>query len=383
MSADVLNWSLDDGGTIDAWNATTGVNQQWYLDYVEDGWFQICSRYSAKCLDVAGASKMDGADVVQSRAPGGYDQQWRLLPVDAPLELDAPSAPSNLVAIDNAASILLRWTASPEADVVGYSVFRAESASGPYSTIARGVSSASFVDNSASPGTPYFYAVKATDRSLNRSAYSNQARATASGKTTVVEHLAFDGNTRDDTFNLNHGATFSSASYGAGRVGWGALLLDGSSQFVQLPPTIARQPAITVAAWVYWKGGASWQRIFDFGNDQSQYMFLTPSSGDGTLRFGTKNRGGEQRLDAPVLAAQTWSHVAVTLGASGASLYVNGHLVAESSTLSIRPSDFAPVSNYIGRSSFPDPLFAGSIDDFRVYNYALAPADVAQLAAGM
>jgi hypothetical protein len=33
--------------------------------------------------------------------------------------------------------------------------------------------------------------------------------------------------------------------------------------------------------------------------------------------------------------------------------------------------------NYIGRSQYPDPLFSGNIDDFRIYNYVL-PADEIQ-----
>ena len=53
----------------------------------------------------------------------------------------------------------------------------------------------------------------------------------------------------------------------------------------------------TIAAWVYWNGGNAWQRIFDFGNDTTQYMFLTPGSGSGTLRFAiTTNGGGAEQI---------------------------------------------------------------------------------------
>jgi arabinan endo-1,5-alpha-L-arabinosidase len=54
--------------------------------------------------------------------------------------------------------------------------------------------------------------------------------------------------------------------------------------------------------------------------------------------------------------------------------------VATSTSITIRPLDFKPVLNYIGRSQFSDPLFNGNIDDFRVYNYALSSGEVVALA---
>ncbi|HEY8935070.1 MAG TPA: LamG-like jellyroll fold domain-containing protein, partial [Cyclobacteriaceae bacterium] len=244
-------------------------------------------------------------------------------------------------------------------------------------TIARDVKSTSFVDNTTTTGGQYFYTIKAVDNSLNRSAYSNEASATATGNHDLVAHLQFDGNTLDSTINLNHGASFGTSSFGVGKVGSKSLALNGTTAFLQLPATLTNQQEITIATWVYWNGGAAWQRIFDFGNDQSENMFLTPNSGSG-LRFAIKNGSAEQTLNAAALPANKWSHVAVTLGASGASMYVNGVLVDESNAFTISPLDFKPALNYIGRSQYPDPLFNGYIDDFRVYNYALSADDIAQ-----
>ena len=46
----------------------------------------------------------------------------------------------------------------------------------------------------------------------------------------------------------------------------------------------------------------------------------------------------------------------------------------------LKPLDFKPALNYIGRSQFSYPLFNGNIDDFRVYNYTLTPAEIAEIA---
>jgi hypothetical protein len=375
-SIDVYNWSLDNGGNIDAWDSAAGANQQWYFDYAGDGWFYIRSRQSAKCIEVTA----DGLNTDQWDVTGSANQQWRLLPVSASVEFTAPSAPGGLTAVAQNESVKLTWSASTASDLAGYSVFRAASTGDAYNTIARNITTTSFVDNTATSGSTYYYKIKAVDQSLNRSAYSSEVSATPSGSKGLVADYAFESNTYDTSANLNHSAAYGGVSFTTGKVGAKAVSLNGTDAFVQMPATIANHRTITIAAWVYWNGGAAWQRIFDFGNDQMQNMFLTPNSGSGTLRFAIKNGGGEQILDAPVLPTGVWSHVAVILDSTGGSMYVNGTLVAQSGSITIRPSDFQPVSNYIGRSQYPDPLLNGRIDEFRVYNYALTASQIGQLA---
>jgi hypothetical protein len=377
---DVYNWSLENGGSIDAWDDSKASTQQWYLDYAGDGWFYIRSRLSAKCLDVYNSSTTAGANIVQWDKNSGTNQQWRLIPVGTTIDFVVPAAPTNLTATANAESILLNWTASTATDVSGYTIFRAETAGGPYNTIARNITSTSFVDNTATTVGQHYYRIKAVDKSINRSVYSNEVATSSTGANGIVAQLSFDGNTLDNSVNLNHSATYGTISYTTGKVGTQAIVLNSTNAFIQLPANLANQQAITIAAWVYWKGGSSWQRIFDFGNDQNQYMFLTPSSGSAKLRFGIKNGGTEQGIDATALTTNVWSHVAVTMSTSGVSMYVNGVLVGTSTAVTLRPLDFKPILNYIGRSQFSDPLFNGNIDEFRVYNYGLSASEIVSLA---
>ena len=132
------------------------------------------------------------------------------------------------------------------------------------------------------------------------------------------------------------------------------------------------------AAWVYWNGGAAWQRIFDFGNDTSHYLFLTPRSGVGTLRFAINNGSGEQIIErAAALASRSWQHVAITLNGNTATLYVNGARMASSTSFSIAPSAFAPVKNYLGKSQFSaDPLFSGDLETVEIADYAMTASQV-------
>ena len=361
------------------WDDDKKANQLWYLQYVEDGWFYIRSRYSAKCLSVFNALPIAGAGIVQWDSIGGTHQQWRLVRTDANIDFNAPNPIKNLSATANAASIQLNWTASTEADVTGYIIFRSETAEGPFNTIARDISANSFVDNTCSEGIEYFYKIKAIDKCQNKSTYSNPVSATVTNQKDLVAKLQFDNNTLDSTVNLNHGATYGSVSYTSGKSG-NAIVLNGVNNFVQLSPYLVNHKELSIATWVYRKGGAAWQRIFDFGNDQNEYMFLTAASNTGKLRFAIKNGGNEQILDGSGLATGKWTHVALTISETATCLYVDGGKVAESNAITISQTDFKPILNYIGRSQYPDPMFNGYIDDFRVYNYALTDNNVAQLA---
>lgn len=160
-----------------------------------------------------------------------------------------------------------------------------------------------------------------------------------------------------------------------------ALTFDGTDDFVALPSDLAYYDNITVAAWVYWDGGDDWQRIFDFGTGTTAYMYLTPSSNVDTLRFLITDGSTESVVNAAALPTGIWTHVAVTLDDDLACVYINGVRAGTNSSTTVNPSDIDPTLNYIGQSQFSaDPLFSGSIDDFRIYNYALTPAGIATLA---
>ena len=192
----------------------------------------------------------------------------------------------------------------------------------------------------------------------------------------------FDGDATDSVGNFP-GTITGTPSYSSGRTGQ-ALSLDGATNYITLPAGAASYHEISVSTWVYWNGGAANQRIFDFGNDTSSYLMLTPNSGSG-MRFKIVNAGGSQQLDySTALPIGRWVHVAVTLSGSAATLYVNGVAVATNNAITLAPDAFNPAVNYIGKSQWPaDPLFNGQIDDLRIYNYALSAAEVDGIVASI
>jgi hypothetical protein len=216
----------------------------------------------------------------------------------------------------------------------------------------------------------------------NRVSGLSYLQAMPDNGTRGIAEFLFSTNTWDDSGYYNNGLAVGAPAFAAGHNTQAqAIGLDGVNSYVQLPANIARASALTFAAWVHWNGGAPWQRIFDFGNDTSHYLFLTPNSGNGTLRFAINNGSGEQIVErAGALASGSWQHVAFTLNRNTAILYVNAVPVASSSSFSIAPSAFAPVKNYLGKSQFSaDPLFGGKLEVVEIADYAMTAAQISSL----
>jgi hypothetical protein len=215
---------------------------------------------------------------------------------------------------------------------------------------------------------------------LNEASPNGYLQEFPAGVGTEANYL-FDGDARDCTGSGNNGMLVGAPSFTTGQSGQ-AIQLDGVHDCVQLPSNVGDSTNFTFAAWVNWNGGASWQRIFDFGADTSQYLFLTPNSGGNTLRFAitTNGNSAEQRFESSPLTPGVWTHVAVTINGTTGKLFVNGVPVATNNSLTVNPAAVMTKYNYLGKSQFSaDPLFAGQLDDVFFAGYALTDAQVAAL----
>lgn len=174
----------------------------------------------------------------------------------------------------------------------------------------------------------------------------------------------------------------------------GSLELAGadSDQYVNLPNgIISVLTNATVEAWLVWHGGDSWQRVFDFGNNDSgedaqgtgtTYLFLTPNSSASTLRvaFTADGPGSETIVEtAAPMATETATHVAVVVDADNdaLSLYVDG-IPQGTAAFSGQLSMLDDVNNWLGKSQFSaDPELGATLDELRIYRAALTEAQVA------
>lgn len=200
-----------------------------------------------------------------------------------------------------------------------------------------------------------------------------------SNGTRSFSQLRFEDNLRDTSGYANNAIAAGSPAFTNGVVGQ-ALVFDGDTTVVTLPQNVATGSAFTFAAWIYWDGGANWQRIFDFGNSTTHYMFLTPRTTSGTMRFAIRNGGSEQYIETPTPSANQWHHVAVTLGAGTARIFLDGAIAASATGWSASPASFSPRLNFLGESQFTaDPLFHGKMDEVLITDYAIGAAQMATL----
>ncbi|MEV8432571.1 beta-L-arabinofuranosidase domain-containing protein [Streptomyces chartreusis] len=171
----------------------------------------------------------------------------------------------------------------------------------------------------------------------------------------------------------------------AGRFGTAAENVRGSYQYVDLPAAVlGGAPAITLSAWVKPTHDANWARVFDFGDNNTRYLYLAVRNANGVPRFAvtTGGPGGEQGLDGTAaLPLGRWSHLAVTIGGGTGTLYVNGSAVARNTAMTLTPAALGTLANnWLGRSNFAaDPVFAGAYDEFNVWSRALSAAEITEL----
>lgn len=171
----------------------------------------------------------------------------------------------------------------------------------------------------------------------------------------------------------------------AGRFGTAAENVRGSYRYVDLPAAVlGGAPAITLSAWVKPTHDANWARVFDFGDNNTRYLYLTARNANGVPRFAitTGGPGHEQGLDGTAaLPLGRWSHLAVTIGGGTGTLYVNGSAVARNTAMTLTPAALGTLANnWLGRSNFAaDPVFAGAYDEFNVWSRALSAAEITEL----
>ncbi|MDQ0835703.1 GH43 family beta-xylosidase [Streptomyces achromogenes] len=174
-----------------------------------------------------------------------------------------------------------------------------------------------------------------------------------------------------------------------GTAGWSGagegLTFDGSGTYVKVPDNImSGMNAITVSMDVQIDPAQTTPYfIYGFGNTSNGsgngYLFTTGNSFRTAIASGGPST--EQNTQAGgTLQRGVWKHVTYTQTGNTGVLYRDGVEVARNTSVTVTPGSIGSgttTANYVGKSVFTsDKLFKGKIRDFRVYNRALAPAEV-------
>jgi hypothetical protein len=213
----------------------------------------------------------------------------------------------------------------------------------------------------------------------------------------LVHRYAFDGSgstVRDSRGGLD-GAIIGE---GALLDGSGALTFSGDANeaYVDLPNgMLSALESATLEVWFTFYGSGSWERLFDFGDNDSDvegergsgglsYLFLTPRMPDAARPFARatyqREAPAEIRLDSKrAVPTGALTHLAVTIDRESGEfrLYMDGELNAEKVNDTVVLSEIRDVNNWLGRSQFlADRALSAALEEFRIYSVALTPLEV-------
>jgi concanavalin A-like lectin/glucanase superfamily protein/HYDIN/CFA65/VesB family protein len=191
-------------------------------------------------------------------------------------------------------------------------------------------------------------------------------------------------NTADSSGNGNTGALrgIGGPTWVAGQLG-NALRFDGSDEYVNVPssPVFGITGDITLAAWIKREAPLAYDAIIakTDGANAFDYDFYF-SDNDNRLRFWSDSGNPTPVFSTREVADLNWHHVAVTRTGSTVAFYIDG-IDAGTTTM-----DGAFANNAIpirigtdGPEWSPGSLFQGTIDEARIYNRALTPAEIRAL----
>ncbi len=177
--------------------------------------------------------------------------------------------------------------------------------------------------------------------------------------------------------SLPNGGTFN----GSGQLALAA----ASAQYVLLPTLIlSNYTAVTIEAWVTFpKQITNNSFFFGFGNTVSgagyNYLFCAPQVGRVAISGGTYS--GEQNAYSGVdFSYHTNFHVTAVFNppAGYVALYTNGILAGINNSITTPMSSVSDIYSYIGKSLYTvDPYPDFTLDEFRIYNGALNPNQIA------
>ena len=199
----------------------------------------------------------------------------------------------------------------------------------------------------------------------------------------LIAHWNFEGDVQDQA-GSNHGALVGGATLAASFDGMGqALSLDGIDDYVST--TDIDVEFITIAAWVSAIGGEENQGFVinkNYDGDTVPYSLNIGgnNSADALDGLGWFTRGWKNSDlgEGGDLRGTGWHHVAGSYDGTTLKYFVDGELLSSSEEGSGPLPQNDEVLD-IGRYLNDEDYFGGLIDDLRIYNIAIADADIKAL----
>jgi Concanavalin A-like lectin/glucanases superfamily/Domain of unknown function (DUF1929)/Bacterial Ig domain len=197
----------------------------------------------------------------------------------------------------------------------------------------------------------------------------------------LVAAYGFDEGTGTTTADVSGSAntgTITGATWStAGRNGR-ALSFNGTSNWVTVPDAagLRLSTGMTLEAWVRPAANTGWRTVLmkERPGGMSYDLYGFDNSGRPPAVYGNYGGTDVSASGGTALALNTWTHLAGSYDGTTMRLYVNGVQVATKARTGALTSSTSALR--IGGNSPWGEYFAGLIDDVRVYNRALTPAEI-------
>ncbi len=186
--------------------------------------------------------------------------------------------------------------------------------------------------------------------------------------------IAFDASGNGHDATLLGGASFTTGLIGPG------LDLTGAGDYAEIDPsTLIDQPqALTIAAWIQHAARPEFTSIVDKRDSGSDgYDLYLTNTGRAFVRINGSTLAG-----ATVVTDGTWRHITAVWDGLSLALYVDGSLDASQATTATSIDTANPLllgRHFQGNAQWE---FAGLMDEVRLYDRALSPQEIADLAQG-
>ncbi|GAA5128105.1 RICIN domain-containing protein [Luteolibacter yonseiensis] len=334
---------------MEAADATAGANvrqnplsgsdlQKWTATYVGGGYWKFLNAASGKALEVAAYSTAAGGNIITWNDTGGTNQQWRILHYGGIYSKLFNRNSSNMII-----------------DVEG----------GPNAT-GNGTNISQYYDDI---------------NALNQEWVFDEV-APPEPQGTLMAQFKLDGSARDVSGRGLHGTVSGGVSYSTGRVDAQAATFNGTNGSIEFPAPVDTN--FTLACWVKTSATAGTGQWY-------QGMGLIDGEVGGVAKdfglalVGNKAAFGVGNADITITSTvaindNVWHHVLATLdtGSGAMKLYVDGSLQASGNGPT--GARTAPGKMRLGSIGGVTGFLNGSLDEVRIYNRILGPAEITHLA---
>ena len=202
----------------------------------------------------------------------------------------------------------------------------------------------------------------------------------------------FEDDSTDSSAHGNDATLVGDAAYGAGKFGK-ALVLDGTGDRAEVAAItgFSSDKAVSISAWVNVNTLATDGGIFTTTSNITTLFWINEDAASGedpgppietSLSMNVGDSGLSNRVNGPSgrIFNGEWHHVVGVMDGSTRKIYIDGILEATFNnavaTVHTIEGKLAMIGGWDGSANFD---FDGSIDDLRVYDYALSPEKITKL----